>query len=80
MFFTYTLTGKVYFKYTFLNFGICKKVGIENKVHFKYTFKTSKGADNLACKSAILKSLQRSFKTETINTCSKTIPENILNQ
>lgn len=66
MYFTYTSIGKVYLKYTFLNFGICKKVGIENKVYFKYTFKTFKVADNLACKSAILKSLHRSFITETL--------------
>lgn len=39
---------------------------IENKVYFKYTFKTFTVADNLACKSAILKSLHRSFKTDTL--------------
>ena len=40
MYFICTWIGKVHFKYTFLNFGICKKVAVENKVYSKYTFKT----------------------------------------
>ena len=38
MYFIRTWIGKVYFKHTFLNLGICQKFAIENKVYLKYTF------------------------------------------
>ena len=38
MYFICTLIGKVYFKHTFLNLGICQKVAIKIKVYLKYTF------------------------------------------